>query len=89
LKKQSKANLVDQLGWRRDVIVFNHTALADAVAELNRYNGKKIVIADPVAAKVKIGGTFPVNGTAQLTDVARDLFGLKVQDRGDEVIISR
>jgi transmembrane sensor len=89
LKKRTSESLSDQLGWRRDVIVFDHTALAQAAAELNRYNAKKIVIADPVAAKVKIGGTFPVNGTAQLVDVARDLFNLNVKDRGDEVIISR
>jgi transmembrane sensor len=89
LKKRTSESLSDQLGWRRDVIVFDHTALAQAAAELNRYNTRKIVIADPVAAKVKIGGTFPVNGTQQLVDVARDLFNLNVKDRGDEVIISR
>ncbi|HTO40649.1 MAG TPA: FecR domain-containing protein [Rhizomicrobium sp.] len=89
LTRHTNAKLTDQLGWRRDVIVFSHTALADAAAELNRYNGRKIVITDPVVAKMKIGGTFPVNGTAQLIDVARDLFKLRVQDGGDEVIISR
>lgn len=88
-RKHSVADVSDALGWRRDVIVFSHTALADAVAEINRYNRKQIVVVDSAAAKVKIGGTFPVNGTAQLAEVARDLFRLRVEDRGDEVVISR
>jgi transmembrane sensor len=89
LKRRSKARLTDDLGWRRDVIVFDHTALADAAAQFNRYNGKKIVIADPQIAQMKIGGTFPVNGTAQWLDTVRDLFNLHVHTRGDETVITR
>ncbi|HVP85922.1 MAG TPA: FecR domain-containing protein [Rhizomicrobium sp.] len=89
LKKRTQRKLADDLGWRRDVIVFNHTALIAAAAEFNRYNGKKIVIADPAVAQMKLGGTFPVNGTAQWLDTVRDLFNLHVEERGDEIIVSR
>jgi transmembrane sensor len=89
LAKRPAASVADALGWRRDVIVFDHTSLAAAAEEINRYNRRKIVVADSDAAKLKIGGTFPVNGTMQLAEVARDLFKLRVDDRGDEIIISR
>lgn len=89
LTKRSVASIADALGWRRDVIVFDHTSLADAVAEINRYNPKKIVIVDSDAAKIKIGGTFPVNGTMQLAEIARDLLKLRVDVRADEIVISR
>ncbi|HEY5239078.1 MAG TPA: FecR domain-containing protein [Rhizomicrobium sp.] len=89
LAKRPAASVADALGWRRDVIVFDHTSLAAAAEEINRYNRRKIVVADSDAAKLKIGGTFPVNGTMQLAEVARDLFKLRVDDRGDEIVISR
>ena len=52
--------LTSELGWRRGVLVFEHTTLADAAAEFNRYNREKLVIADTAAGRRTIGGTFPV-----------------------------
>ncbi len=89
LVKRPAASVADALGWRRDVIVFDHASLADAAAEINRYNRRKIVVVNTDAARLKIGGTFPVNGTMQLAEIARDLFKLRVDDHGDEIIISR
>ena len=54
-------DLQTELGWRRGVLVFYHTTLADAVDEINRYNTQKLVIADPVAAGMRMNGTFPAN----------------------------
>ncbi|HEY4123125.1 MAG TPA: FecR domain-containing protein, partial [Rhizomicrobium sp.] len=44
---KSSKTLADTLSWRQGVLVFKYTTLADAAAEFNRYNTKKIVIADP------------------------------------------
>ena len=44
--------LANELSWRHGVLVFDHTTLADAAAEFNRYNREKIVIADPAAAQL-------------------------------------
>jgi transmembrane sensor len=63
--------------------------LADVATELNRYNTKKLVIADAEAAKARIGGTFPTDGIDEVTAAARVLFGLRVEDRGTEIVISR
>jgi transmembrane sensor len=89
LAKRPAASVADALGWRHDVIVFDHTSLAAAADEINRYNRRKIVVVDSDAAKLKIGGTFPVNGTLQLAEIAHDLFKLRVDNRGDEIVISR
>src|SRR6185437_10423527 len=53
--KSTKA-LSDELSWRQGVLVFKYTTLADAAAEFNRYNYKKIVIADPKIAQLTIVG---------------------------------
>jgi transmembrane sensor len=81
--------LMAELGWRHGVIVFDHTTLADAASEFNRYNRKKLIVTDPKIARLTIGGTFQTTNTQQLTQLARDIFGLTIEDRGAEIVISR
>ena len=87
--KRSAQELANSLGWRRGVLVFDHTTLADAAAELNRYNREKIVIADPDVRRRIIGATIPVNGVEAFTRVAEKIFGVHVERSGSEIIISR
>ena len=77
------------LGWRQGVLVFSYVTLADAAAEFNRYNRKKIVITDPAVARMTIAGTFPTNGVPLFDAAAQRVFGLSVGRRGDEIVISR
>jgi len=81
--------LNNELGWRRGVLVFHGSALADVAEELNRYNTHKIVIADPEVARLTIGATIPTHGVEAFTRVAREVFGLRVENRGHEIVISR
>jgi transmembrane sensor len=87
--RNSPTHLANVLGWRHGVLVFDHTTLAAAADEINRYNRKKLVIADVAAGKFMIGGTFPTNGVETIAAAAKDFFGLRVEDRGDEILISR
>jgi transmembrane sensor len=52
------AELEQLLTWRTGYLAFDRTALAEAVAEFNRYNRRKIQIADPAIATIRIGGYF-------------------------------
>jgi len=81
--------LVSELGWRRGVLTFDHTTLADAVAEFNRYNRRKVVIADPSVAKLEIGGTFPADDVTLFGRAAKTALGLHVEDHGGNVVISQ
>ena len=87
--KKSTPEIEDHLGWRQGVLVFDHTTLADAAAEFNRYNRGKLVIATSAAARLTIDGTFPVNGVSAFTRVANAVFGLHVTARGEDTVISR
>ena len=49
------AQLVD---WRSGVLFFRDTTLSDAATEFNRYNARKIVIADAAVGDLRIGGSF-------------------------------
>ena len=81
--------LSNELSWRHHVLVFDHATLADAASEFNRYNRQKIVIADPAVAQLMIDGTFKTNGVAAFVDVAQEALNLRVENDGDQILISR
>jgi len=89
ISREAPKQLADELGWRRGVLIFNQTPLSEAAAEINRYNRKKIVIADRAAGRMKLGGTFPKNNVDAISASVRELFGLRVEDRGNEIVISK
>ncbi len=88
LMQQPKREIADALGWRNGMIVFRHTTLADAAEEFNRYNAKKVVIADPEAARLTINGSFQTGDVAAFADAAHAVFGLRVGSRNGETVIS-
>lgn len=87
--RKATKDLITKLGWRRGVVTFDRTTMADAVAELNRYNNRKLVVSDPRVARMTIGGTFDVNNVDTFIDIAREDFGLHVSNRGDETVIAK
>ncbi len=87
--KKPVQEIANAVAWQRGMLVFSQTPLVDVASELNRYNTRKLVIADSAIAKDRIGGTFPTTGVDEVTAAARLLFGLRVDDRGNEVVISR
>lgn len=81
--------LAADLGWRRGVVIFKRTSLAQVAAEFNRYNEMKLVIADPQIAELTVGGTFPANNIELFGRMASEILGLHVVHRGNEIVISR
>jgi transmembrane sensor len=89
LTKKPPQQLLSELGWRRGVLVFNNTPLADAAAEFNRYNREQLVVADPAAGRMMIGATFRTSDVELFSRVTRTVLGLHVEKRGQEIVISR
>ena len=87
--KKPVRKLEEDLGWRNGVLTFNRTTLADAVAEFNRYNRTKLVIADQSASKRRIYGTFPTTDTQAFTRVVKAIFGVNVVLREDKSTASQ
>jgi transmembrane sensor len=87
--KKTAKDLANELSWRRGFLVFRHTTLADVATEFNRYNRQKIVIGDPAAAETTIDGTFLSNDPGAFTDAAQTVFGLRVRNRGNLIVVSR
>lgn len=88
ITKAPAQELATALSWRRGVIVFHHTTLAQAAAELNRYNRTKVIIGDAQTAQLTMTGAFPTNDIAAFTVAAREVFGLSVDNGPDEIVIT-
>ncbi len=86
--KVPQAALQRELSWRQDLLVFDNATLAEVAAELNRYNREKLVI-DPTVAGVKVVASIPTDGIQAFKRVARDFLGLRVEERGNDIVISR
>jgi len=75
------------LSWRVGYVNFQDTTLSDAVAEFNRYNTRKIVIADPALAELRIGGNFRSNNTHAFLSLLQDRFPVTVEEGEDQVVL--
>jgi transmembrane sensor len=81
--------LTDQLGWQRGLLIFRHATLADAAAEYNRYNLRKIVIRNASVAQLNVNGALPANDPTALARSAQRLFNLHIENRTNEIVILR
>ncbi len=52
------AEAEDMLDWRDGTLAFRDATLAEAAAEFNRYNARKLVVADAAAGALRLGGSF-------------------------------
>lgn len=87
--KAETAELKVEQSWRQGLLIFKHTTLADAVAEFNRYNTSKLVIADRDAAQLRIGGTFQSDNPQLFARAAHTMLGLRIEPRADKTLIGR
>jgi len=88
VKNTPPQSVTAELGWRRGVLVFDNTTLAEAASEFNRYTANKIVVADSRAANMRIVGTFPTDGIEGFLDVAQHILKVRVEHRGNQTVIS-
>lgn len=84
----SVAKVNDLLSWRQGLLIFDQLTLADAASEFNRYSRRKLVIADPAIAGMRISGRFESSNVEAFTRLLLQAYGLHVADEGAVVKIS-
>lgn len=88
LSARSEEGVAAALAWRDGILNFDHTSLADAADEFNRYNSKKIVIEDAGAGEIRIGGTFQASNVDAFVRLLHDAYGLRVTATSSQVKLS-
>jgi transmembrane sensor len=89
IDQPTPAQMEELLSWRSGYIVFRDTALADAVADFNRYTVPKIVIQDPNIAGIRIGGNFRSNDAEAFLWLLQTGFSINVERRKDLIILTK
>jgi transmembrane sensor len=79
------------LEWRRGFVQFDGEALSAVVAELNRYNEKKLLVRDPKVSALRISGAFPTGDTDSFVQTLTALYPVRVvrSENGLSEIVQR
>ncbi len=89
VREGSAPEAEQMLSWRSGYLVFEATPLAEAVAEFNRYNARKIVIDDPATAALRIGGNFRANNTDAFLWLLQSGFPVNVRRHGERIVLTK
>ncbi len=89
VEKERVENVAKSLDWRRGLLTFNDTQLAEAVTEFNRYNTRKLRIGDAAVGHLKINGTFQAENSELFASSVQELFGLRVAKSGKDTTLAR
>lgn len=81
------ADAEQALDWRGGLLTFHDTALSDAVAEFNRYNARKLVVADARAGALRVAGTFQWANAEGFVRLLERGFPVKAEQRADAVVL--
>ncbi len=75
------------VSWRNGQIVFEDERLDAAIAEMNRYSRKKVVLGDPQLASLKISGAFNAGDTHTFVEALTSYFPIRRDTREDERVV--
>ena len=75
--------------WTSRKLNFKQTRLVDAVAEINRYSARKLVIQDPAINDINISLRIGVDNIESFLKVSEELFGIKAEYQFGRVLLSQ
>jgi transmembrane sensor len=78
-----------KLAWTAGRLEFRGEALADAVAEFNRYNLRQIRLATPSLGALRVGGNFKATDPEVFAAALASAFKLHVDPAGTDAIVLR
>lgn len=88
IEQRPLSEVEELLSWRSGFVVFHETPLADAVAEFNRYNKRKVVIHDAGVAALKVSGNFKVAYLDSFIGLLEDGFPVSVERQDARIVLT-
>jgi len=86
--KLDQPSLEGVTAWQRGQVVLDHTPLAEAVAEMNRYSDIKLKIEDPASRRAEVTGIFRTGDSEYFAQAVSETYHLRVASRGREIMLS-
>lgn len=82
-----RPNIEAVTAWRRGEVVLDHTSLADAIEEMNRYSTVKLVAVMPPTAHIQVSGIFRAGDSARFARAIADTHGLEVVETPGRILL--
>jgi transmembrane sensor len=82
-----EVNVERVTAWRDGRVFVEDLPLADAIAEMNRYSRKQIVVTDEALAAIHVNGVFRAGDQDAFVAVLQSYFPVTVSWRGDSEIV--
>lgn len=79
-------NLDQQLAWQRGEVIAREMPLPDLIAQIQRYNQTRILLADPELAVRTVSGVFQLDQPEALLDALAISLDLQVQRLDDDTV---
>jgi transmembrane sensor len=73
--------------WRHGEVVLDHTRLADAIDEMNRYSPVKIVLSAPESASIQVSGIFQTGDSARFARAIADEYQLAILEEPKRILL--
>lgn len=88
--KVDRPNVEEVTAWKRSEAVFDNTALAEAVAEMNRYNRTPIVLVDDLArSNLRVSGLYPTGDSVGFANAVAQLYGLRLRNEPGRLALEK
>lgn len=84
----STEDMASLSAWRRGEIILQGQTLTEAVADYNRYLTKKIVLADPQLADLRLGGRFLTSEPDAFLRALTTQFGARVRSNDRSIVVT-
>jgi transmembrane sensor len=77
----------DYLAWLRGVLVFHDVTLAEATAEFNRYNSRKIFVEDSAVGALRLAGAFRSTNVDGFVRLLEQGYPIRVVQQEDRIVL--
>jgi len=75
------------LEWRDGFLTFDDTSLADAAAEFNRFNTRKLELGDAAVADLRVGGNFRWSNADGFAHLLEQGFPVRAERHADRIVL--
>ena len=88
VQTRSAAEIAQKLSWRTGQLTFRDTPMAEAVAEFNRYNARKLVIEDASVEELRVGGIFRATQLDAFVSLVQQGFPVQARAEDDRIVLT-
>jgi transmembrane sensor len=82
-----RQEIARRLAWHEGMLEFDGQSLERVAAEFNRYNRRKLVIANPAVGRLRIGGYFRATDLEEFVRVLQARFGIVAKHEPGRILL--